>query len=337
MKLTDFDYDLPPELIAHYPLEVRSQSRLMVVQRDSGKIVHQHFYHLVEWLSPGDVLVFNDSRVIPARLLGHKQTGGKVEILIERVIAPNQVLAHVKASHIRPGQAIFLDEHTFFTVLAHERLYHLELTSAYTLAEVLDRWGHMPLPPYIDRPDQIMDQERYQTVYAKHEGSVAAPTAGLHFDETVLSALRNKGVEFAYVTLHVGAGTFQPVKVDNIESHIMHSELIHLPQVTVDAIQAAKARGNKVIAVGTTATRTLESVAKMGQLHEYLGETDIFIYPGFKFEVIDAMITNFHLPKSSLLMLISAFAGYNLVKEAYALAVQEQYRFFSYGDAMLLF
>ena len=245
MNLSDFDYDLPPDRIAHYPLEKRSSSRLMVLGRESGKISHQHFYDLVDLVSSGDLLVFNDSRVIPARLLGHKQTGGKVEVLIERILAPDQVLAHVKASHIKPGH-------------------------------------------------------------------------------------------FAYVTLHVGAGTFQPVKVENIHDHVMHSELIYLPQATVDAIQATKARGGRVISVGTTATRTLESVGKMGPLHEYLGETDIFIYPGFEFTVIDAMITNFHLPKSSLLMLVAAFAGYDLMRKAYDLAVQEHYRFFSYGDAMLI-
>ena len=336
MNLSDFDYDLPPERIALTPLEKRSHSRLMVLERASGKISHQHFYDLVNFVSPGDLLVFNDSRVIPARLLGRKQTGGKVEILIERILAPDQVLAHVKASHIKPGQQIFLDEQTFFTVLSHERLYQLQLTSPYSLAEVLDQWGHIPLPPYIARPDNPADRERYQTVYAKHEGSVAAPTAGLHFDEEILSALKEKGVAFAYVTLHVGAGTFQPVKVENIYDHVMHSELIYLPQATVDAIQATKARGGRVISVGTTATRTLESVAKMGPLHEYLGETDIFIYPGFEFKVIDAMITNFHLPKSSLLMLVAAFAGYDLMRKAYDLAVQEHYRFFSYGDAMLI-
>ncbi|MCX7123190.1 MAG: tRNA preQ1(34) S-adenosylmethionine ribosyltransferase-isomerase QueA [Gammaproteobacteria bacterium] len=337
MKLSDFDYDLPPERIAHYPLERRSQSRLMVLDQASGSIVHQHFYDLPQFLNSGDLLVFNDSRVIPARLLGRKQTGGKVEILIERILAPDLLLAHVKASHIKPGHLTFLDEQTFFTVLNHERLYQLQLTSPYSLAEVLQKWGHIPLPPYIARPDEVMDQERYQTVYAKHEGSVAAPTAGLHFDAETLAALQKKGVQFAYVTLHVGAGTFQPVKVENILEHVMHSELIFLPQATVDAINEAKARGSRVISVGTTATRTLESVAKMGPLHEYLGETDIFIYPDFKFKVIDAMITNFHLPKSSLLMMIAAFSGYDLMRKAYELAVQEQYRFFSYGDAMLIF
>ncbi len=336
MNLSDFDYDLPAERIAHYPLAKRSESRLMVLERATGQMQHQHFYDLVTWLQPGDVLVFNDSRVIPARLLGQKATGGKVEILIERVLGTQQVLAHVKASHIKPGQDIFLDAHTFFKILSHERLYHLELHSPHTLAEVLAKWGHIPLPPYISRPDEQMDQERYQTVYAKHEGSVAAPTAGLHFDEAVLSALQEKGVHFAYVTLHVGAGTFQPVKVEQIETHVMHSELIFLPQHTADMIQAAKAAGKRVISVGTTATRTLESVAKQGPLQEYLGETDIFIYPGFAFKVVDAMITNFHLPKSSLLMLVAAFAGYDLMRQAYALAVQEQYRFFSYGDAMLI-
>ncbi len=336
MNLSDFDYDLPPDRIAHYPLEKRSDSRLMVIDCQSGSLQHQHFYDLPQALQAGDLLVFNDSRVIPARLLGHKPSGGKVEILIERILAPTQVLAHVRASHIKPGQTIFLDEETFFTVMSHERLYQLELTSPHSLTAVLARHGHMPLPPYIERVDEALDQERYQTVYAKEEGSVAAPTAGLHFDAPLLAALKHKGVKFAYVTLHVGAGTFQPVKVENILDHQMHYEWIQLPEETVEAIAETKIQGGRVIAVGTTAARTLESVAHIGPLQEYLGETNLFIYPGFDFKVIDGLITNFHLPKSSLLMLVAAFAGYDLMRQAYALAIQGHYRFFSYGDAMLI-
>ncbi len=335
MKLSDFDYELPPDRIAQYPLDKRSDSRLMVIDKDKGAITHQHFYDLPQLLEAGDLLVFNDSRVIPARLFGRKPTGGKVEILIERILGEREVLAHLKASHLKVGAEIYVEEHQF-TVTAHDHLYHLELTSPLSLSEILAQYGHIPLPPYIARADEHSDQERYQTVYAKTEGSVAAPTAGLHFDPELLVALQNKGIQFAYVTLHVGAGTFQPVKTENILDHIMHGEIISIPQATVDLIVATKKAGKRVITVGTTATRTLESAAAMGGLQAFSTETKLFIFPGFHFKVIDAMITNFHLPKSSLLMLVAAFMGYDLMKEAYALAVKDRYRFFSFGDAMLL-
>lgn len=336
MKLADFDYDLPEECIARYPLEKRSDSRLMVLNRKEQNILHQHFYDLPSLLNPGDLLVFNDSRVIPARLFGKKPTGGQVEILVERILSANEVLALVKASHLKPGHRIFLDEQHFFEVLEHEHLYHLRLTGALSLAAVLEKFGHMPLPPYMNRQDEPQDQTRYQTIYARTEGSVAAPTAGLHFDDELMTKLKSRGIDCAFVTLHVGAGTFQPVKVENITAHQMHKEVIFLPEATVTAIHAAKARGNRVIAVGTTSARTLEAVAAKGELKAFFGETDIFIYPGFKFKVIDGLITNFHLPKSSLLMLVSAFASREMILKAYSIAIQHQYRFFSYGDAMLI-
>ncbi len=338
MKLSDFDYVLPPERIAQYPMENRSDSRLLVVNRQAGTFSHAHFYDLPQFLNSGDLLVFNDSKVIPARLFGYKRSGGKVEILIERVLTKTAVLAHVKASHIKPGHIIFLDEDTYFEVIQHERLYTLELNdSRLGLAEVLEKFGHIPLPPYMAREDEVEDKSRYQTVYAREAGSVAAPTAGLHFDPALLARLQEQGVRFAYVTLHVGAGTFQPVKVENILEHVMHTELISLSQETVDLIEATHAAGKRVIAVGTTSARTLEGVVKKsGRLTPYFGETNIFIYPGFQFKVIDALITNFHLPKSSLLMLVSAFSSRELMREAYALAIAMHYRFFSYGDGMVI-
>lgn len=336
MKLSDFDYNLPDALIARYPAEKRSASRLMVIERDTEKISHQHFYDLPGFLNPGDLLVFNNSKVIPARLYGQKPTGGKVEILIERVLSDTEALAHVKASHLKVGHRIQVAERVEFEVLEHERFYKLKLLQhdkATNLLNVLNQHGHMPLPPYMNRPDEKMDQERYQTVYAKHEGSVAAPTAGLHFDAEVLAALAAKGVKTAYVTLHVGAGTFQPVKAENITEHQMHGELFSISTATQELIRQAQAHGKRVIAVGTTSVRVLESWALYAKSE---GETHIFIYPGFKFKVVDAMLTNFHLPKSSLLMLISAFATRELMLHAYQLAIAERYRFFSFGDAMFL-
>ena len=363
MRLADFDYPLPDELIARYPLEKRSDSRLLVVDRATETLSHRHFYDLIDYLNPGDLLVFNNSRVIPARLFGVKPSGGKVEVLIERIVSPTEVLAHVKGSHIKVGSIIQVrrpvireakpqdpglildsrlrgndkvgDEHCF-RVIEHGQLYRLELTSPLSILALLEQYGHIPLPPYMTRPDEDSDRERYQTVYSKEEGSVAAPTAGLHFDPPLLAALAEKGIEFASVTLHVGAGTFQPVKVENILEHHMHSELIHLPAETVEAIKKTKARGGRVIAVGTTSARTLESVAKLGPLHAYWGETNLFIYPGYQYKVVDALITNFHQPKSSLLMLVSAFMGQALMHQAYQLAMREQYRFLSYGDVMLI-
>jgi S-adenosylmethionine:tRNA ribosyltransferase-isomerase len=338
MKLTDFTYTLPPELIARYPLPERSASRMLVLHRASGACEHRHFKELVDYLNPGDCLIFNDSRVIPARVFGHKKSGGKVELLIERVLGNQQVLAHVKTSKgLREGIEFYLEDGSFIRPIErHGSLWKLELLGDASLMDVLHAIGHMPLPPYLDREDERSDQQRYQTVYAKNDGSVAAPTAGLHFDQPILTKLKNKGVKIAYVTLHVGAGTFQPVRTDNILDHTMHSEVIDVPAETVALIEQTKATSKRVIAIGTTAVRSLESAAQSGVLKPYQGETAIFIYPGYHFKVIDGMLTNFHLPESTLLMLISAFAGREKVMQAYQQAIEQRYRFFSYGDSMLI-
>lgn len=332
VTLSDFDYELPEGRIAQYPLEKRSDSRLMVINKEKGAMTHHHFYHLPQFLKAGDLLVFNDSKVIPARLFATKATGGKVEILIERILNEHEVLAHVRAKHLKVGAELYVTAQDRFVVIARDSLVHLGWKGEQPLQNMLDQHGHIPLPPYIERADEASDVERYQTIYAKEKGSVAAPTAGLHFDEELLNTLREKGIRFAYVTLHVGAGTFQPVKTERIEDHVMHGELISLPEETVKAIKATRSAGGRVIAVGTTAARTLESVP----LRPFFGETHLFIYPGFQFQVVDGLITNFHLPKSSLLMLVAALMGLPLMKQAYALAIQEEYRFFSFGDAMLI-
>lgn len=337
MRRQDFHFDLPDELIARVPAEERRGSRLLCLDGPSGHVDHRRFAELAELVNPGDLLVFNDTRVIPARLFGRKASGGKLEILIERVLDERRALAHIRASKSpKPGAEILLEDNTALQMLArHEALFELEFPEEGALA-VLDRLGHMPLPPYIDRPDEASDKERYQTVYSREAGAVAAPTAGLHFDEEMLDALRSKGVETAFVTLHVGAGTFQPVRVDDIFEHQMHSEVMQVPESVCRAVADCRARGGKVIAVGTTSVRALESAAAGGDLKPTTGETDIFIYPGYRFRVVDRLITNFHLPESTLLMLVSAFAGYEQTMNAYREAVEERYRFFSYGDAMLI-
>lgn len=340
MKKSDFHFDLPAELIARYPSSERSSSRMLTLDRQTGAVGHRQFRDLPALLNPGDLLVFNNTRVIPARLLGQKPSGGKVEVLVERLLDEHRVLAHVRSNRApKVGTALLLEQAVSVTVLGrNEALFELEFDHQQTVLEWLEQYGHMPLPPYIDRPDEDSDRERYQTVYGQHPGAVAAPTAGLHFADDTFAALAGKGIESAYVTLHVGAGTFQPVRVDNIHEHQMHSEYTLVPAETVEAIAAAKARGNRVVAVGTTSVRSLESAAQMhgGQLAPFNGETDIFIYPGYEFQVVDAMVTNFHLPESTLMMLISAFAGREQVLAAYRAAITERYRFFSYGDAMLI-
>lgn len=343
MQLKDFSFTLPDELIARYPQPERSASRLLCLDGNTGALADRQFTDIVAQLNPGDLLVFNDTRVIPARLLGEKATGGKVEVLVERMLDEHRVLAHVRSSKSpKPGAHLRLENALDVEMLArHDALFELQFNDPRPVLELLETYGHMPLPPYIDRPDEDSDKERYQTVYNKKPGAVAAPTAGLHFDENILAQLRAKGVEFAYVTLHVGAGTFQPVRVDDIEAHKMHSEYAEVPAETVAAIQATKAAGKRVVAVGTTSVRSLESAAKAAkaagkELQPYTAETDIFIYPGYEFELIDAMITNFHLPESTLIMLVSAFAGREYVLNAYAHAVAQHYRFFSYGDAMFV-
>lgn len=336
MHVADFHFDLPESLIARHPLAERRGSRLLVLDGPSGELSHRHFADLLGYLRPGDLMVFNDTRVIPARLFGQKASGGKLEILVERVLDEERVLAHVRSSKSpKPGSRILIDGGAEAEMVArHEALFELQF--AEPVLPLLERVGHMPLPPYIDRPDEAEDRERYQTVYARNAGAVAAPTAGLHFDEPLLDAIRAKGVTTAFVTLHVGAGTFQPVRVERIEDHHMHREWLQVDQAVVDAVAACRARGGRVIAVGTTSVRSLESAARDGELKAFAGETDIFLYPGRPFHVVDALVTNFHLPESTLLMLVSAFAGYRETMAAYVTAVAEGYRFFSYGDAMFI-
>ena len=338
MKRTDFHYDLPDELIARYPAPERSASRLLVLDRQTGARQDRQFRDLPAFLRPGDLLVFNNTRVIPARLFGQKETGGKVEILVERITGEQTCLAHVRASKSpKPGSRILIEGGGELLMEGRGgELFQLRHTSEGSLLQRLERCGHMPLPPYIDRADEALDQQRYQTVYAEKPGAVAAPTAGLHFDDTVLEQLRAKGVETAFVTLHVGAGTFQPVRADDIRDHQMHAEWLSVDADTVARIQATKARGGRVIAVGTTSVRCLETAAQSGQLQPFEGDTRIFIYPGYQFRVIDGLITNFHLPESTLIMLVSALAGQDNVLQAYRHAVAQRYRFFSYGDAMLI-
>ena len=338
MRVTDFHFELPETLIARHPLAERRGSRLLVLDDPSAGPKHKAFADLLDYLQHGDLLVFNNTRVIPARLFGQKASGGKLEILVERVLDQHRVLAHVRSSKSpKPGSLIHIDGGGEAQMLArHDTLF--ELRFAEEVLPLLERVGHMPLPPYIDRADDASDRERYQTVYSDRDkaGAVAAPTAGLHFDEALLAAIRDKGVDTAFVTLHVGAGTFQPVRVERIEDHHMHREWLQVGQDVVDAVVACRARGGQVIAVGTTSVRSLESAARDGQLKAFSGDTDIFLYPGKTFHVVDALVTNFHLPESTLLMLVSAFAGYPETMAAYAAAVEAQYRFFSYGDAMFI-
>ncbi|MCU7836312.1 MAG: tRNA preQ1(34) S-adenosylmethionine ribosyltransferase-isomerase QueA [gamma proteobacterium symbiont of Taylorina sp.] len=353
MNLSDFYFELPEELIAQYPLTERTASRLLCLDGKTGELDDLLFTDLPELLNPGDLLVFNNTRVIPARLFGQKSTGGKLEVLIERVLDDESFLAQIKASKSpKAGTILTLgtDKGTGFQVIMLERqddLFLLKLLKnnpecgdQQSIFNLLELFGHIPLPPYVERADEESDQQRYQTVYAKEKGAVAAPTAGLHFDQLLLDSVKAKGVNLAWVTLHVGAGTFQPVRVDNILEHKMHSEYVDVPIATVDIIKQTHAQGKRVIAVGTTAMRSLESAAvfgsKVGEIEEYHDDTDIFIYPGYEFKTVDAMITNFHLPESTLMMLISAFAGLDNVKKAYQYAVEKKYRFFSYGDAMYI-
>ena len=334
MKLSDFDFDLPNALIAQYPSEKRTYSRLLVVQ---DNFINATFSQLGKFLKPKDLLILNDTKVIPARLFGRKDSGGKVEILVERLINDFEALVMIKASRApKIGSYIVLENDKQVKVIDKASgLYKLSFGSN-SILTLLNEIGHVPLPPYIERIDIKEDLVRYQTVYAKNDGAIAAPTAGLHFDEPLLSNLNSYGVDHAFVTLHVGAGTFQPVKVEDIKDHQMHSEYFEICQETVDKIVTTKANGGRIVAVGTTAVRTLESIALQGELSSAKGDTDIFIYPGFEFRLVDAMITNFHLPKSSLLMLVSAFIGVEKMFQVYQYAIEEQYRFFSYGDAMLL-
>lgn len=336
MRLSDFDYHLPEELIAQFPTAERTASRLLHV--DGAKLSDRMFTDLPALLKAGDVLVFNDTRVIKARLFGRKTTGGQVEILIERILDDHEALAFVRASKpTRPGARILIDEAVEFEVLGREGdLFRLRCRADMDFLEVLERHGRLPLPPYIAHTPDSTDEARYQTVYASRPGAVAAPTAGLHFDEAMLSRLDAMGVIRATVTLHVGAGTFQPVRVEDIRRHKMHSERFFIPEATVSAIREAKANGGRILAVGTTSLRALESAVRDGELVAGEGDTNLFITPGYRFKVVERLLTNFHLPKSTLLMLVSAFGGYDNLRAAYAHAVEQRYRFFSYGDAMLI-
>ncbi|WP_439291061.1 tRNA preQ1(34) S-adenosylmethionine ribosyltransferase-isomerase QueA [Lonepinella koalarum] len=353
MLVSDFYFDLPDELIARYPKPDRTSSRLLQLNGQNGEIFHRTFADVLDLVNAGDLLVFNNTRVIPARMFGRKVSGGKVEVLVERVLSESTFLAHIRSSKAPKNEAVLvlgedkLGENNGIAVTMLGRqgaLFELEIADKNTaVLDVLNKIGHIPLPPYIDRPDEEADQERYQTVYNKIPGAVAAPTAGLHFDDELLAKLKAKGVNFAFVTLHVGAGTFQPVRVEKIEDHQMHAEYVEVSQDVVDAVLTTKSAGKRVIAVGTTSVRSLESAALFAEekgssqiIEPYFSDTSIFIYPGKKFRVVDCLITNFHLPESTLIMLVSAFAGYENVMAAYKSAVENRYRFFSYGDAMFI-
>ena len=344
MKKSDFHYDLPPELIAQAPLAERSASRLLVVPPAPAPLEDRHFRDLVDLLAPGDLLVFNDTRVIPARLFGQKATGGRVEILIERLLGGNQARAQLGVSKSpKPGARIALDAGGEAEVQGRDGEFYV---LQFHVPESLEQWllhaGRLPLPPYIQRAPGQDDAERYQTVFAREVGAVAAPTAGLHFDEALLAALQAKGVQFGHVTLHVGAGTFQPVRVDDLGQHVMHSEWLNVGAELVETIRRTRAAGGRVVGVGTPVVRALESATRTNdagerELQPYAGETRLFILPGYRITAVDALVTNFHLPESTLLMMVSAFSGKERIFEAYAHAIRQGYRFFSYGDAMLLF
>ncbi|GEM78452.1 tRNA preQ1(34) S-adenosylmethionine ribosyltransferase-isomerase QueA [Vibrio superstes] len=345
MQVSDFHFDLPDELIARYPMPDRTSSRLLHLTGNSGELQDKNFTDVLDSINEGDLLVFNNTRVIPARVFGRKASGGKIEVLVERMVDEHTILAHVRSSKSpKPGTQLFLgdkDQYSAEMIARHGALFEIRFSSDKAVLQILEEVGHMPLPPYIDRPDEDSDQERYQTVYNEKPGAVAAPTAGLHFDDVILEKIKAKGAKLAFVTLHVGAGTFQPVKVDNILEHHMHAEYVEVTQEVVDAINETKASGGRVIAVGTTSVRSLESAAQDArnngtELKPFFGDTDIFIYPGYEFQLIDCLLTNFHLPESTLIMLVSAFAGYDNVMGAYKHAVEQAYRFFSYGDAMFV-
>lgn len=336
MRTDEFDFDLPARLIAQHPPERRGASRLLHV--GAGVQEDRLFADLPALVREHDLLVFNDTRVLKARLFGEKATGGKVEVLIERLLDEHHALAQIRASHApQSGSQLLLAARLPVTVLGREgEFFRLRFDSAEHVPALLEQYGQLPLPPYITHTANADDEARYQTVFARQPGAVAAPTAGLHFDDDMFAALRARGAQIAYVTLHVGAGTFQPVRAEHVREHVMHSERYAIPQATVEAIRLAKAQGGRVIAVGTTSLRTLESAAQAGELQAGEGETNIFITPGYRFKVVDVLLTNFHLPKSTLLMLVCAFGGMQRILAAYRHAVEHEYRFFSYGDAMLI-
>ncbi|HTR00758.1 MAG TPA: tRNA preQ1(34) S-adenosylmethionine ribosyltransferase-isomerase QueA [Candidatus Acidoferrum sp.] len=342
MRLSDFHYELPPELIAHHPAVERSGSRLLCMDRKTGALQHHRFVELPVLLDERDLLVFNDTRVIPARLFASKPSGGKVEVLLERVMPDNQVLAQVRGSKsLKAGGELWLQDadggRVAVAVEGKEgEFLRLQFPHELALMPLLERIGHMPLPPYIKRSDAELDRTRYQTVFATKAGAVAAPTAGLHFDQPLLQAIAAKGIDTATVTLHVGAGTFQPVRVADITEHRMHAEYLEVSEAVCAKVRECRARGGRVVAVGTTTVRSLETASQSGELRPFRGDTRIFIYPGYQFRSVDALVTNFHLPESTLLMLVSAFSSREHILAAYHEAIREKYRFFSYGDAMLL-
>ena len=338
MQRSDFHFDLPDELIAQYPLERRGDSRLLCLKRNSDELDDRLFADLPDLLSPGDLLVFNDTKVIPARLYGRKETGGRVELLIERILEPRRGLAHIRASKSpREGTRLMVgEENVELRVIGRQGDLFEVISPTLDLMDLMNRCGHVPLPPYITRTDDELDLQRYQTVYAEKPGAVAAPTAGLHFDDRMLGLLAARGINSALITLHVGAGTFQPVRADRLEEHVMHAEYIEVGEEVCEQVKATREGGGRVVAVGTTSVRALESASTSGRLIPFKGDTRLFITPGYRFRSIDALITNFHLPESTLLMLVAAFAGYRETMEAYRHAVARRYRFFSYGDAMFL-
>lgn len=338
MKSADFDYQLPEQLIAQKPLVDRQSSRLLVLDPLQQHLKDDVFSHLENYIEPDDLLVFNDTRVFPARLFGHKETGGKVEVLVERLLDEATLLAHVRSSKSpRDGTLLLLEGEINCKVTGRQgEFFILQQESSDDWLSLLQQFGHIPLPPYIQREDEENDRERYQTVFSQKPGAVAAPTAGLHFDEAKLQLLKDNGIAMAFITLHVGAGTFQPVRVDDVAEHVMHAEVVEVSDQVCEQVRATKKRGGRVIAIGTTVVRSLESAAKSGTLEPFSGDTRLFITPGFQFNVVDAMLTNFHLPKSTLLMLVSAFAGTDFTLNSYRHAVKQQYRFFSYGDAMFI-
>ncbi|MFO1371569.1 MAG: tRNA preQ1(34) S-adenosylmethionine ribosyltransferase-isomerase QueA [Candidatus Competibacteraceae bacterium] len=338
MRREDFYFELPLELVAQYPPAQRGDSRLLTLNGVSGALSDRLFRDLPELLRPGDLLVFNDTRVIPARLYGRKASGGRIQVLVERLLDERRALVHIRANRApKPGSRVQFDAGFTATVLGrHDDLFEIRTDGAQPLLALLEQHGQLPLPPYITREPTPDDTQRYQTVYARRPGAVAAPTAGLHFDQPLLDQLAAQGVAQTFITLHVGAGTFQPLRVENIEEHVMHAEWIEVSAEVCAHIHAARARGGRVIAVGTTATRALETAAWDGDIQPWCGETRMFIYPGYRFRCVDALITNFHLPESTLLLLVAAFAGQTHVLRAYRHAVEQRYRFFSYGDAMFL-
>ncbi len=338
LSTSDFDYHLADKLIAKYPLANRSDSRLLVLERATQRLYHTKFNRFVDFINEDDLIVFNNTQVIPARLFGQKESGGKIEALVERILSATTVLAHLKASKAPAigSKIVFSKVLNAKVVDKKANLFMLVFESQRSILDLLTEYGQIPLPPYLQREAEAIDHLRYQTIFAKHQGAVAAPTASLHFDEETLAKIAKKNIETAFVTLHVGAGTFQPVRHENFKQHTMHQEYLELSDQACQKIKRCKARGGRVIAIGTTVVRTLETVMQQGEIMPYQGETQLFIYPGYTFRCVDVMFTNFHLPKSTLLMLVCAFAGYPLVMHSYQMAMQQGYRFFSYGDAMLI-